>query len=107
MGGMAVYQQELRASVSQALLCTDIRNDGDFDSCTKAGVYIVSADSGEGSGFPAGAYKWGHLLVLSHSNKYVVQLYIPDDTNEPLLYLRNKFNGGVFRQWTKITRTVM
>lgn len=67
----------------------------------------MSADSGEGSGFPAGAYKWGHLLVLSHSNKYVVQLYIPDDTNEPLLYLRNKFNGGVFRRWTKITRTVM
>lgn len=96
----------LRDSVSQALLCTGIGITGDFDNCTKAGAYIVSADSGSSTGFPSGAYKWGTLIVFAQQGKYIVQIYIADSVSEPV-YMRNSFNGSPFRNWTKIARTSM
>lgn len=96
----------LRDSVSQALPCTGIGITGDFDNCTKAGAYIVSADSGSSMGFPSGAYKWGTLIVFARQDQYIVQIYIADSVSEPV-YLRNSFNGSPFRNWTKIARTSM
>ena len=96
----------LRDSVSQALPCTGIGITGDFDNCTKAGAYIVSADSGSSMGFPSGAYKWGTLIVFARQGKYIIQIYIADSVNEPV-YMRNAFNGSPFRNWTKIARTSM
>lgn len=96
----------LRDSVSQALPCTGIGITGDFDNCTKAGAYIVSADSGSSMGFPSGAYKWGTLIVFARQGQYIVQIYIADSVSEPV-YLRNSFNGSPFRNWTKIARTSM
>ncbi len=96
----------LRDSVSQALLCTGIGITGDFDNCTKAGAYIVSADSGSSMGFPSGAYKWGTLIVFARQGKYIIQIYIADSVNEPV-YMRNAFDGSTFRNWTKIARTSM
>ena len=93
-------------SVSQALPCTGIGITGDFDNCTKAGAYIVSADSGSSMGFPSGAYKWGTLIVFARQGQYIVQIYIADSVSEPV-YMRNAFNGSPFRNWTKIARTSM
>lgn len=96
----------LRDSVSQALPCTGIGITGDFDNCTKAGAYIVAADSESSMGFPSGAYKWGTLIVFARQGQYIVQIYIADSVSEPV-YMRNAFNGSPFRNWTKIARTSM
>lgn len=66
----------------------------------------MSADSGASTGFPSGAYKWGTLIVFARQGQYIVQIYIPDNVSDPM-YLRNMFNGGPFRNWTKIARTSM
>lgn len=96
----------LRDSVSQALPCTGIIITGDFDNCTKAGAYAVSANSESSMGFPSGAYKWGTLIVFARQGQYIVQIYIADSVNEPV-YMRNAFDGRPFRSWTKIARTSM
>lgn len=66
-----------------------------------AGVYNIDDTTTEN--FPAGAYKYGSLLV-ANSGFFSFQIFIPDNyTIDQYMYIRSIGNNGTsFNKWAKI-----
>lgn len=82
------------------LLRTTIQSNADADTCIRTGM-IVTVGSG-GTNFPPGDTNGGVLMVLGHSENYLMQIFSKCGLAFPALYMRTRQNG-VWTDWQKFT----
>ena len=73
----------------------------DWDTLTKTGMYYVSGFNTSYVNFPTGAYLYGILLVFNPVPFGVMQVYSPDNENNPYIYVRVKNTN--WNKWVKFT----
>ena len=76
-------------------------NETDWDTLTKTGMYYVSGFNTSYVNFPTGAYLYGILLVFNPVPFGVMQVYSPDNENNPYIYVRVKNTN--WNKWVKFT----
>ena len=76
-------------------------NETDWDTLTKTGMYYVSGFNTSYVNFPTGAYLYGILLVFNPVPLGVMQVYSPDNGNDPYIYVRVKNTN--WNKWVKFT----
>lgn len=94
MGGMAVYQQELRASVSRGDAKTD-----DLNKVVEPGCYIIGTLAQGAANTPDGSQPWGVLIVhAAQPGGYLIQIYAD---SYGAMWIRTAWNA-TFYDWVRM-----